>query len=73
MHKKQIASNNPMQFMHEVVKAAQDGYVIDENEEFSIFYTLFSIGMCKAESGEAHDSVFMQPVKKLAGRPKSVN
>ena len=62
-----------MQFMQEVVEAAQDGYTIDENEEFCIFYTLFSVGMCKADSGEAHDSVFMQPVKKAAGRPKFVS
>jgi hypothetical protein len=71
MNKKQIASNNPMQFMHEVVKAAQDGYVIDESEEFSIFYTLFSIGMCKAD--DDNNPLTTQPIKKLAGRPKSVN
>jgi hypothetical protein len=64
MNKKQIASNNPMQFMHEVVKAAQDGYVIDESEEFSI-------GMCKAD--DDNNPLTTQPVKKLAGRPKSVN
>jgi hypothetical protein len=72
MHKKQIVSHNPMQFMQEVVEAAQDGYTIDENEEFCIFYTLFSIGMCKADSGEAH-AALIQPVKKAAGRPKFVN
>jgi hypothetical protein len=69
MHKKQIVSHNPMQFMQEVVEAAQDGYTIDENEEFCIFYTLFSIGMCKADGSK----VLIEPVKKSAGRPKFVS
>ena len=73
MQKKQIVSNNPVQFMHEVVEAVQDGYSIDENEEFHMFHTLFSIGMCKPHDSDLHNAVFVkEPVKKMGRPAKSV-
>ena len=69
MQKKQIVSSNPVQFMHDVVDAAQDGFSIDDTEEFCMFHTLFTIGMCKPYDSAAHNAVFVQEVVKKPGRP----
>ena len=65
MATKQIVSNNPMEFCEELVKAASEGWSIDESEHFSMFHTLFCIGMKKDES------MYTSIEKKSLGRPKA--
>jgi hypothetical protein len=42
----------------------QEGWTIDENVEFNMFWDLYTIGMVKGESFHAHEAI----VKKQ-GRP----
>jgi hypothetical protein len=64
METKQIAERGPMTFCLELQQAVQEGWTIDENVEFNMFWDLYTIGMVKGESFHAHEAI----VKKQ-GRP----
>jgi hypothetical protein len=80
MQRKQISSNNPMEFCEQLVEAAKEGWEIDDDEHFSMFFNLFCIGM-KKWPDEAignigkNDCVFVtipEVTKKSVGRSKAV-
>ena len=68
MKRIEIAENNPMNFLLRVVEAAQDGFVIDEDGGFSMFFNLYTVEMTKVT--EEENALFSEG--KKAGRPKKV-
>lgn len=71
MKRMQIVDSNPVVFIKRVVDAAHAGYEIDENEDFSMFFNLFTVGMIKEEESAEIDAVFppKEEAKKVVGRP----
>lgn len=77
MKRIQVTNHNPVVFLHDVLDRAKEGYEIDPESEFSMFFNLFTVGMFKRVSGEEHDSVFLDleniipTQKKKPGRPST--
>ncbi len=67
----QIIENNPVTFCYELQKAVQEGFEIDESEEFSMFFNCFTIGMKKSNIPEELRELFEEGplAKKAVGRP----
>lgn len=70
MKRMQIVDSNPVVFIKRVVDAAHAGFEIDENEDFSMFFNLFTVGMIKEDDSAEVDAVFPPTAeKKSVGRP----
>ena len=68
MTRKQIVENNPVNFCLELQRLVQEGYEIDDKEEFQMLFHLYTIGMKKVVDNPEADAVFGEAPKK-AGRP----
>ena len=74
MQRKQISSNNPMEFCEQLVEAAKEGWEIDDDEHFSMFFNLFCIGMKKHSDEAKNVGVYCAAeaqIKKPVGRSKA--
>lgn len=70
MRTRQIVDFNPINFCYALQDAIQDGWEIDPEAEFSMCFSLNTIGVMKREDSVKVSAVFVQePVKKQMGRP----